>query len=69
MEEDFDADISRLSLMQASIMVFSQFAKSVQKLLKVSSGNAPKNLFPHHVLDTFRKNMDLRVSRTDLGLR
>ena len=67
-EEDLDVDMSRLSLMQASIIVFSQSAKFAQKLFKVSSGNAPKNLFPRQILNTLRLNTGLRVSRSNLRL-
>ena len=62
MEGDLDVEISRLSLMQASIMVFSQFAKSVQKLSKVSFGNAPKNLLPLQISRIMRASIDSRLS-------
>ena len=51
-EEDLDVDVSRLSRMQASTIVFSQVVKSAQKLFKVSSGNAPKNLVRCQTLQT-----------------
>lgn len=67
-EEGLDVDISRFSLIQASIIVFSQLAKSAQKLFKVSSGNAPKNLLPRQIRNISRLNTGLRVSRSDLCL-
>ena len=62
MEEDLDVEISRLSLMQASMIVFSQFAKSDQKLFKVSFGKAPKNLLPLQISRTARASIDSRIS-------